>query len=109
MRRFVSVIFDFRRGLITSAVRMVLVVRRQVSAEDMTAASRAAITNPLRPTGIVCMISAGNALSAGIPGRITRAVIPINVTKKAIGIMVIAAIMTERFATSELLEQNILE
>ena len=57
LTRFFSSIL--KRGLRISEVIMVLVVSRQVSADDITAARRAIMTRPLNPFGMVCTISAG--------------------------------------------------
>ena len=86
------------RGLIMSTERIVLVVKRQVSADDMSAERSAAITSPFNPTGNTWLIMVGKEASGLIWGNNTLADIPIIVMIKAHGTNARATVMVARLA-----------
>src|SRR4030042_5613233 len=89
-----------------SVERIVLVVSRQVSADDITAASRAAITSPVAPMGRTSFMTVGNASSEVMPGNSTLAPIPMRTTTKAIGMAIRAAESADDLATFSSRAQN---
>src|SRR4030043_1038684 len=78
---------------------MVLVVSRQVSADDITAARRAAPTSPVAPIGRISLITVGMACSEPISGKRTLAPMPIRTMMKATGMVISAAESADDFAT----------
>ena len=88
---------------------MTLVVSIQVSAEDIIAASKAAITSPLTPIGKSSRIKVEKDSSGAIAGKSILAPIPMNATIKATGMRINAVIQTDDRATCSFFAQNSLE
>ena len=104
LRMAVWVSFCFNRGLMMSFEIIVPVVRRHVSAEEMTAARSAASTNPFNPTGSTAIRRAGKACSLEISGMRTFANMPIPGMRKARGIRMTAVVRIDFFAVFERFE-----
>jgi hypothetical protein len=84
----------------------VLALNKQVSAEDITAQSRAARTTPPRKGGKTSFITVGKACSGEIWGNKADAPIPMKVMAKATGIISRAAQNTDVLAVLLSLAQN---
>ena len=108
-RSFFSDMPDLKRGFITSTDRIVLVVNRHVSAEDIIAERSAAITSPFNPTGKIWLIIVGKEASGLICGNNTLADMPIIVIIKAKGTDARATAMVALLAVFSSLAQKILE
>ena len=67
-------------------VNIVLTLSRQVTADDITALSRAANTSPTSTGGIAPLITVGKACPDAIFGYNTAAVMPMSVIPSASGI-----------------------
>ena len=70
-----------------STVMIADMVRRVVSAEERKADSRATIMTALSHGGSACFTSMGRAVSAAMSGKRTRATMPENVIRKAMGMI----------------------
>ena len=108
-RSFFSDRPDFKKGFMTSTDRMVPVVNRQVSAEDIIAERSAAIMSPFNPTGKIWLIIVGKEASGLICGNNTLADMPISAIIKANGMDARATVRVALLAVFSSLAQKILE
>jgi len=97
---------DFNIGCMISTDKIVLVVKRHVSAEDIIAERSAAIIRPFKPIGKIWLIIVGKEASGLIWGNSTFADIPIRVMIKANGINPSATVMVAVLAVVLSLEQK---
>ena len=100
---------DFKKGFITSIDRMVLLVNRHVSAEDIIAERSAAIMSPFNPTGKIWLMIVGKEASGLICGNNTLADMPISAIIKANGTDARATVRVALLAVFSSLAQKILE
>jgi len=100
---------DFNIGFMISTDKIVLVVKRHVSAEDIIAERSAAIMRPFKPIGKTWLIIVGKEASGLIWGNSTLADIPIRVMIKAKGSNPSATVMVAFLAVVLSLEQKSLE
>jgi len=104
-----SSMLGFNIGFMISTDKIVLVVKRHVSAEDIIAERSAAIMRPFKPIGKIWLIIVGNEASGLIWGNNTLADIPIRVMIKANGINPSATVMVAVLAIFLSFEQKSLE